>query len=161
MIREAGARDAAEVAAIWNKVIRDTAITFNSVEKTEAELVRLFIEKADQGHAFFVAEEDGAVLGFATYGQFRGGAGYARSMEHTIILGEAARGKGLGRALLSAVEDHARDGGAHSLIAGVSGENEAGIAFHTAMGYREAARVPEVGWKFERWMDLVLLQKLL
>jgi L-amino acid N-acyltransferase len=161
MIRPAAARDAAEVAKIWNAVIRDTAITFNSVEKTESELVRLFITKAEQGHGFFVVEEEGAILGFATYGQFRGGMGYARCMEHTIILGEAARGRGLGRALMEVVEDHARAGGAHSIFAGVSAENEPGVAFHSAMGYREVARLSEVGWKFDRWMDLVLLQKFL
>ncbi len=161
MIRPAAARDAAEVAKIWNKVIRDSAITFNSVEKTESELVRLFITKAEQGHGFFVAEEEGAVLGFATYGQFRGGAGYARTMEHTVILGDKARGRGLGRELMGVVEDHARDGGAHSIFAGVSAENEDGISFHAAMGYNEVARLSEVGWKFDRWIDLVLMQKLL
>ena len=161
MIRAAGAWDAPEIAGIWNPVIRDTAITFNAVEKTGDELVRFILDRADAGHATFVAEEDGRVTGFATYGQFRGGVGYSRSMEHTVMLAEGARGRGLGRALMAAVEDHARAQGAHSMIAGVSGENEAGIAFHAALGYAEVARVPEVGWKLERWLDLVLMQKML
>jgi L-amino acid N-acyltransferase YncA len=161
VIRPAEARDAEAVAAIWNPVIRDSAITFNAIEKDPDDLVRLFIEKRTLGHAFLVAEEAGALLGFASYGQFRAGVGYARSFEHTIILAPGARGRGLGRALIGAIEDHARAAGGHGLIAGVSGENEAGIAFHKAMGFAEVARVPEVGWKFERWMDLVLLQKFL
>lgn len=161
MIVEAGARHAGGIAEIWNPVIRTSAITFNPVEKSEAELVRLIVSRADAGHGFFVAEEGEAVLGFATYGQFRGGAGYARTMEHTVMIAEDARGKGLGRALMDALEGHARAQGVHSLFAGVSAENSDGIGFHAALGYEEVARLREVGWKFDRWMDLVLMQKVL
>lgn len=161
IIRAATERDAGAVAAIWNPVIRDTLITFNSVEKSEDELIRSFAEKAAAGHAFLVAEAAGELLGFATYGQFRGGAGYAHTMEHTVILAEAARGRGTGRALLQAIEAHARDGGAHSMFAGVSAANPAGIAFHAALGYAEAARLCQVGRKSGQWIDLVLMQKFL
>lgn len=161
MIIEAGARHAAGIAAIWNPVIRDSAITFNAQEKPENDLVRLIVTRADAGHGFFVAEEAGDVLGFATYAQFRGGIGYARAMEHTVMLAPDARGKGLGRALMEAIEAHARDRDAHSMIAGISGENEDGINFHKKMGYADVARITEVGWKFDRWLDLVLMQKFL
>lgn len=161
MIRPAVAGDAAGIAAIWNPIIRDTAITFNATEKPVAELEGLIVQKARAGHGFFVADVAGAVAGFATYGQFRGGVGYARAMEHTVLLGSEARGRGLGRALMAAVEDHARAGGAHALMAGISGENPAGVAFHARIGFREVARVPQVGWKFGRLMDLVLMQKFL
>lgn len=161
MIIEAGARHAKGILAVWNPVIRETAITFNALEKEENELVRMIVTRADAGHGFFVAEEEGQVLGFATYSQFRGGVGYARAMEHTVILGPEARGKGLGRQLMETLEEHARVRDVHSMIGGVSAENEDGIAFHTAIGYAEVARVPEVGWKFDRWMDLVLMQKFL
>ena len=161
MIRPARASDAAAVAAIWNPVIRDTAITFNPVPKAVSELEALIDEKARAGHGFFVAEAAGEVAGFASYGQFRAGAGYARAMEHTILLAPGARGRGLGRALMAALEAHARDGGAHVLMAGISGENPQGVAFHAWIGFREVARVPGVGWKFGRAMDLVLMQKLL
>lgn len=161
MIRPAGAWDATAIAEIWNPVIRESLITFNAEEKDPDDLVRFFTNRADQGHGTFVAEEAGRVLGFATYGQFRGGIGYARSMEHTIMLADEARGRGLGSALLEAVEGHARDRDAHSMIAGVSGANADGIAFHAARGYVEVARVPEVGWKHGHWLDLVLMQKIL
>lgn len=161
MIIEAGARHAHGIMAVWNPVIRETAITFNAAEKQENDLVRLIVSRADAGLGFFVAEEAGEVLGFATYGQFRAGVGYARAMEHTIILAPEARGKGLGKALMNRIEFHARDRGVHAMMAGVSAENEDGIAFHARLGYKELARVPEVGWKFDRWMDLVLMQKFL
>ncbi|WP_444668269.1 GNAT family N-acetyltransferase [Cereibacter changlensis] len=161
MIRPATDRDAAAILAIWNPVIRDTLVTFNSAEKTEAELCTLIAERNAAGHCFLLAEEAGEILGFASYGQFRGGIGYRLTMEHTILLGPAARGRGIGRALMTAVEDHARAAGAHSIFAGVSGGNPEGRAFHAAMGYREVAVLPEVGFKFGRLHDLVLMQKIL
>lgn len=157
MIRPARPEDAPAIAAIWNPVIRDTAITFESVEKTPADITTLIAARP----AFLVAEEAEGIAGFATYGQFRGGTGYDRTMEHTVILGPGARGRGLGRALMAAIEDHARAGGAHTIFAGVSADNAPGVAFHAALGYRTVARLPEVGWKFGRWMDLVLMQKTL
>ncbi|WP_212525364.1 GNAT family N-acetyltransferase [Actibacterium sp. MT2.3-13A] len=161
MIRPALPSDCAAIAAIWNPVIRDTLITFNAVEKTEDELRETLAVKARAGHPFLVAEEAGRVLGFATYGQFRGGVGYAHTMEHTIILAPGGWGRGLGRALMAAIEEEARARGAHSMIAGVSAANSAGVAFHAALGYATVAVLPEVGFKAGRWLDLVLMQKLL
>ncbi len=157
IIRPAQAGDAEAIALLWNPVVRETAVTFNSIEKTVAGLRKEIAAR----HAFLVAEDDGGLLGFATYGQFRGGVGYARTGEHTIILAPDARGRGVGRDLIGAVEDHAREGGFHSMFAGVSGENPGGVAFHERMGYAQVAVLPQVGWKFGRWMDLILLQKLL
>ena len=161
MIRAARAEDAAAIAAIWNAVIRDSAATFTTLEKTPEGLAQDIADKARAGHGFLVAESGGAISGFACYGQFRAGPGYARTMEHTIHLAPAAQGQGLGRALMTALCDHAAAAGAHSLCAGVSAENPAGVAFHRRIGFTEVARLPQVGFKFGRWMDLVLLQKFL
>ena len=161
MIRPATPADIPAVLAIWNPVIRDTLVTFNSVEKTETDLSALLAQKARDAHAFLVALHEGAVAGFAAYGPFRSGIGYRHTMEHTIILDHAARGRGLGRALMSGIEDHARDRGAHSMFAGVSAANPAGLAFHAALGYQHVARLPRVGNKFGEWLDLVLMQKFL
>lgn len=161
MIRAAGAEDVAAIAAIWNPVIRGTAITFNSVEKTTPALVALLEEKAALGHPFLLAEAAGEVVGFATYGAFRGGVGYRRIAEHTILLLPEAQGRGVGRQLMAALEEAALGQGIASLMAGVSGENTAGLAFHHALGFVEVGRIPQAGWKFGRWMDLVLMQKRL
>ncbi|HMO72543.1 MAG TPA: N-acetyltransferase family protein [Paracoccaceae bacterium] len=163
MIRPAGPGDAEGILAIWNPLIRDTAVTFNAVEKTAQEVAGMVATRqAALGNGFLVAEgAGGAIAGFATWSQFRGGVGYARTAEHTILLGPAARGRGLGRKLMAAAEEAAREEGIHSMFGGVSAENPAGVAFHAAMGYAEVARLREVGWKFGRWMDLVLMQKFL
>jgi len=157
-VRPALSEDAADVALLWNDVIRETLITFNSVEKTVSEIDALIAGDATR---VFVAEAKGRVVGFATYFQFRGGAGYARTMEHSIHLAAAARGQGLGRALMELVERDATDRGAHSLFAGVSGANPEGRAFHARMGFVHVATLPEVGYKWGRWLDLHLMQKRL
>ena len=155
-IRPARAEDAAAIAAIWNHYIRETVATFNSAEKAEEEVARSIAANP----CFLVAEGQG-VDGFATFFQFRGGVGYRHTMEHTILLRPGAEGRGHGRALVTALEAEARAQGAHSLFAGVSGENPDGVAFHAALGFETVARLPEVGFKYGRWMDLVLMQKRL
>jgi phosphinothricin acetyltransferase len=104
---------------------------------------------------------DGEVVGFATYFQFRGGVGYRHTLEHSIMLDARVRGLGLGRALMAAVEDHARAAGHHTLFAGVSGANPEGRAFHAAIGFRDVATLREVGFKNGQWLDLWLMQKML
>lgn len=161
-VRPAAGSDIPGLLALWNPQIRQTTITFSSEEKTAEGLAEMFAARRAAGCEFLVAEaDDGHLLGLATYAQFRAGNGYARSMEHTIVLAPEAWGRGIGRALMAAVEDHARGRGRHVMVAAVTGENAAGIAFHAALGYAEVGRMPEQGHKFGRWLDLVLMQKLL
>ncbi|MHA6267232.1 GNAT family N-acetyltransferase [uncultured Aliiroseovarius sp.] len=157
MIRPAKDADARDIRALWNLAIRDTLITFNSVEKSLDE-VRGAIHDYD---AFVVAESDGVVLGYAAFGPFRAGAGYAHTKEHSIMLAPDARGRGIGRALMRALEDEGRAQGVHSLIASVSGSNPDSTAFHVALGFAQVGIVPEAGRKFGRWHDLILMQKRL
>ncbi len=157
MIRPALATDAAAIRTLWNLAIRETLITFNSVEKSEAEVAALLSES----DACFVAERDGAVVGYASYGPFRSGVGYAHTREHSIMLAPAARGAGLGRALMAAIETHASAAGVHSLIAGISGSNPMGVPFHAALGFIHVGRIPQAGRKFDAWHDLILMQKFL
>lgn len=161
MIRPARAADAPAIATLLNHWIEKTAVTFNPVPKTPGEIVEMILAKSADGHAFLVAEDNGQILGQASYGQFRGGQGYRTCMEHSISLLPGTHGKGLGRALMTAIEDHARSTGAHQMIAGVSGENPKGQAFHARMGYRHIATIPQAGFKFGRYMNLVLMQKFL
>ena len=133
-IRPAEKRDAGAIAAIWNRNIRDTANTFTTAEKTRDGLAHDLEQRHAEGKVFLVAEDGGQIMGFATYFQFRGGPGYAHTAEHTVMVDEAANGQGVGRALMIALEDHARQAGMHSLIAGVSGENRAGAEFPPCAG---------------------------
>ena len=151
-------QDAATICAIANPFVHDTLVTFTTEErKPEAVAAAL----ADGSVVALLAEEGDKPLGFASFGVFRNGPGYAATREHTILLAPDGRARGVGRALMTALEDEARRAGVHVLVAGVSSANPAGIAFHRAVGFREVGRMPEVGRKFGQWLDLVLMQKIL
>lgn len=157
-VRQARESDASAIVRIWNIEIRTGVSTFNSQEKTVDEIIE---QIQTRGAAFQIAEHADVVIGFATYFPFRNGVGYAFSKEHTIYLDPSARGLGGGRALMKDLLQIAKADGVHSVLAGIGSENEAGVRFHAALGFDEVARVPEVGYKFGRWMDLILMQKLL
>lgn len=156
-IRAAIPDDAPRIEAIWSPQIRDTVVTFNALPKSAAEIAAMIAARP----CFLVLEGAGGVIGFASYDQFRGGVGYAHTMEHTIILAPAATGQGHGRRLMVDVLDHATAAGVHSMWAGVSGENAGAVVFHERLGFEHIAVLPEVGRKFDRWMDLILMQKRL
>lgn len=157
MIRPATPDDAAAIATIWNRIIRETTATFTTIEKAPAALA----EQIAAGTPWWVACVNDTVQGHATYGQFRGGPGYARSMEHSIHLSNSAQGQGLGRELMDRLETHARDHGVHVMVAGVSSDNPEGEAFHARLGYLHCGRVLQAGHKWGRYLDLVLMQKIL
>jgi L-amino acid N-acyltransferase YncA len=157
-IRAARREDAAQICALWNPLIETTATTFTTTLKTVDSVAA---DIAARGDAFIVAYSGDQLLGFSTYFPFRSGPGYARTKEHSINLSPEARGRGTGRALMQALEAQARADEIHALWAGISAENPAGVTFHRRVGFTEIARLPEVGYKFGRWMDLVLMQKRL
>jgi len=157
MIRPATLDDATQVRAVWDTMITDSTANFSEILKTEAEVVDAIRTRP----LLLVAEAEGRIMGFATYDQFRANSGYRFTMENTIALLPDAMGRGMGRALMTGIEDHARAAGAHSMIAGISARNEPGLAFHAALGYQTVAVVPQSGHKWGEWLDLVLMQKIL
>jgi phosphinothricin acetyltransferase len=161
IIRPAIDSDAPAIIALWNPQIRDTTITVSSEERTADDVRQMIASRRAAGTEFFVAEEQAGLLGLVTYRQFRPGNGYAHSMEHTIIIAPGAWGRGVGRALMTTLEDHARSMGGHTMVAVVTAENDRALAFHRALGYVDVGFLPEQGRKFDRWLDLVFLQKIL
>ena len=155
MIRAAMPGDAPQIAAIWNHAIRETTITFNPDEKPVAEVAAL------SATGCLVWAQDTRILGFARYFPFRGGAGYRFTCEHTIMLHPDGHGQGGGRRLMHALCADAKAEGMHTMFAGCSAENAGAVQFHAALGFEQVATLPEVGFKFGRWIDLVLMQKRL
>jgi phosphinothricin acetyltransferase len=156
MIRAANVGDAEAVAGLWNWMIRDTLATFTTEEKS-AEAVAALI--AGRPGAFFVAEEAAIVTGFATFGTFRAGPGYAATRELSIVIAPAAQGQGIGRALMSTLESAASAQGCRVLVAAISSANPQAVAYHAALGFRQTGLMPQVGRKNGQWLDLVLMQK--
>lgn len=151
MIRAGQPDDAEWIADIWNQIIRDTLITFTTQEKSVSDLQRVIAAAP-----VFLVDPP---FGFATFGPFRAGPGYADAVEHTLHLAESARGQGRGRVLLSALEDQAKTHGIRHLVAGVSSANETGLRFHRAAGFQDVGRMPRIAQKNGCRLDLVLMQK--
>ncbi len=160
-IRPADEADAEAIVEIWNHYIRETAVTFNSIEKTKDDVREIVLACRKDNLAFLVAKDCERLVGFCTYFQFRCGIGYAKTMEHTILMQPEVHGRGFGRALMQRLFNHAQAEGVKSLWAGVSAENPGGIAFHESIGFSNVVRLRRVGHKFDRWIDLILLQKIL
>ncbi len=161
VIRRATAADLDTILAIYNDAVLTSTASWDDEPVTFENRVA-WLEHHNTGrNGTFVAEVDGTVVGFAGYGTFRDKAGYSETVEHSVYLAAEARGRGLGTGLLSRLVDHARDHGLHVMIGGLSADNEASLRLHERLGFVEVARMPEVGRKFGRWLDLVMVQLLL
>ena len=108
-----------------------------------------------------VAREGGEVLGFGSFGEFRAWPGYRTTVEHSVHVSAAHRRRGVGSLLVRALIEDARALGFHVMIAGIDATNEASLALHRRLGFVEVGRFPEIARKFDRWLELVLLQLVL
>ena len=118
-------------------------------------------ERVGGGFPVLVAEHDGRVAGFGSYGHFRPHEGYLHTVEHSLYVLPAARGLGVGTALLEALLADASAAGRHVMIGGIEATNQVSIALHERAGFTPAAVLHQVGRKFGRWLDLLFMQKLL
>ncbi|MCX5517816.1 GNAT family N-acetyltransferase [Kaistia defluvii] len=160
-IRPATEADLPAILAIYNDAVVNTAAIWNDDIVDLDNRVAWFRTRTGQGFPVLVAAEDDRVLGYASYGDFRAFQGYRFTVENSIYVASAARGKGAGSALLAALVDAARAQGKHMMVAGIEAGNDVSLRLHAKQGFVETARMPELGFKFGRYLDLVFLQKTL
>ena len=160
-LRPAQPEDIPAVQAIYAHHVLHGLGTFEEIPPTQAEMANRCAAVVERGLPWLVAEE-GEVLGYAYAGPFRTRAAYRFTVEDSVYVADVARGKGIGRALLAAVISECEAMGLRQLI-GVIGDsgNAASIALHRACGFDLTAIIPDVGWKFERWVDVVWMQRAL
>ena len=153
--------DVSGIAEIYNDAVLHTTAIWNDQVVNE-ENRRLWIEeRTAQGFPILIAVENGDVLGYATFGQFRPHDGYRRTVENSIYVRGDQRRRGIAATLMAPLIAAARAYGAHTMIAAIEAENVASIRLHEHFDFREVGRLLEVGRKFDRWLDLVLMQKTL
>lgn len=163
-IRAARLEDVPAITEIQNELHDTTAIAWTDERHTVEGRTAWFRQKSSSGQPVLVADDGGAVVGFATYGDFRDTArwpGYRVTCELTIFVTESRWGSGIGRRLIEELCRLAAADGKHVIVAAIDGENEASIRFHERLGFVEVGRMPEIGTRFGRWLDLVLVQKRL
>lgn len=160
-IRSAEDADLPAILTIYNDaVVNTTAIWNDHLSDLEGRRV-WWQQRIADGFPVLAAERDGQCVGYATYGPFRPNDGYRQSRELSVYVSKSHRGNGIASALLQALEDYARAHDVHVLIGGIEAGNQASIALHAKHGFKQAAYLEQVGRKFERWLDLVLMQKIL
>ncbi len=146
--------------AIYDHFVRDTAVSFEYETPTEEEFTRRLREHIAV-YPWLVWEENGKVLGYAYAGRVFERAAYAWNAEISCYLAEHIQGKGVGRQLYAAIEDILSKQGVRKVYAIVTAANEPSVAFHKALGYREALTFSNVGFKHGKWYDVVWLEKQL
>jgi len=154
-LRGAEDSDVEAIQAIYAHHVLTGLGTFEEEPPTTAEMANRCAAILDRGLPWLVAEEGGLVLGYGYAGPFRSRAAYRYTVEDSVYVAEAARGRGIGKALLSALIRDCEAMGLRQMV-GVIGDsgNRASIALHRTLGFELKAVAPAVGWKFDRWVDV-------
>ncbi len=157
-------REAADLdglLAIYNEVIANSTAVFSDQPVTLEDRAD-WLRRPPRGRLPRAGRGDGSgVVAFGSFGDFRTWPGYRYTVEHSVHVRADRRGEGIGTAVLTALIERAAALGMHAMIAGVEAENAASIRLHERLGFSVVARLPEVAWKFDRWLDLVFLSLLL
>lgn len=158
ILREATAADLPRLAEIYNDILATTDAIWNDAPVDAENRAQWLAARRTQGYPVLVAEEEGRVLGYASFGDFRPFSGYRLTVEHSVHLAVEARGRGVGRVLMQALIEAAREAGKHVMVGAIGASNAASIALHEKLGFTHVGMMPEVGVRQGRWLDLVLMQ---
>ncbi len=153
-LRSATADDGPAVAAIYNHYIAHTVVTFETEPVEDAVMSERIAESLNEGLPYLVAAIDGKVGGFAYASKWKGRCAYRYSVESTVYLDPERTGGGIGTRLYEALIDEIREMGMHAIIGGISLPNDASVALHEKLGFAKVGQFSEVGYKFERWVDV-------
>ena len=154
MIRPARTSDAAAIATIYNHYILKTIVTFEENTVSVAEISERISEIFANELPMFVWEDDEVVLGYTYANKWKSRCAYRYALEATIYLDPTATGRGIGTQLYTALIAEIRKTKIHAIIAGVALPNGGSVALHEKLGFKKMGQFKEVGWKFERWIDV-------
>lgn len=158
-IRDAEDHDLSAVAAIYNDAVRHTTAIWNDSPVDVENRRQWWADRQRLGYPVLVAVDPAeAVVGYASFGDWRAFDGYRHTVEHSVYVRADQRGGGLGKALMQGLIDRARAMGKHVMVAGIEAGNTASIRLHERLGFEQVGLLPQVGTKFGRWLDLAFLQ---
>ncbi len=161
-IRDALAADIEGITAIYNHAVAHTNAIWIERQVDAANRAAWHADRLRQGYPVLVAVgEGGAVLGYASFGDWRPFDGYSHTVEHSIYVRHDVRGQGIGEALMLTLILRAKALGKHVMVGGIDSENVASIRLHKKLGFAEVGLLPQVGMKFGKWLDLAFLQLVL
>ena len=159
-LRLATVDDAEPLRVIYNREVVETANTFDLEPRTLSEQ-EAWITEREGAFGVVVAEIDSRIAGFASLSAYRPRAAYRTTVENSVYVAEWARGEGVGRVLMDELIDVATRRGFHTIVARIVGGHEASISLHHACGFQVVGTEREVGRKFGKWLDVVVMQRML
>lgn len=157
-VRHATESDVPAMLEIYNEIILNTTAVWHNEPHTLQMRQEWFALKTEQGYPVFVAEQNGVITGFSTIGPFRPWVGYRFTVENSVYVSAENRGNGIAKLLMPPIIEAAKQLKLHAIVAGIEASNEPSIALHNKFGFVEVAHFKEVGFKFNRWMDLKFLE---
>jgi phosphinothricin acetyltransferase len=160
-VRDAVEADLGGLLLIYNEVIENSTAVFSNQQVTLEDRAAWLAARQADGFPVLVATDADGVVAFGSFGAFRAWPGYRFTVEHSVHVRADRRGERIGAAVLAALIERATALGMHAMIAGVEAQNEASVRLHERFGFSVVARLPEVAWKFDRWLDLLFLHLLL
>ncbi|MBM4539642.1 GNAT family N-acetyltransferase [Rhodococcus hoagii] len=158
LIRDATTGDLPGILEIHNEAIANSTAIWDETLADLDERRRWLDARRANGFPVLVADVDGAVAGYASYGVWRAKSGYRYTVENSVYVHVDHHRRGIATALMTALIERARAGGIHVIVASVESSNTTSIALHERFGFRIVAQMPEVGRKFGRWLDMTYLQ---
>ncbi|NIE62279.1 GNAT family N-acetyltransferase [Burkholderia sp. Ax-1719] len=155
-------RHADAILEIFNDAIVNSTALYDYKPRDAQKMVAWFeAKRAGNFPVIGVEDESGTLLAFGSYGTFRAFPAFKYTMEHSVYVHKDHRGRGLGRVIMDAVIAAARENDVHALMGAIDATNAGSIALHERLGFRHVGTLPEVGFKFGRWLDLAFYQLLL
>jgi phosphinothricin acetyltransferase len=160
-VRLAGVGDAEAIRTIYNREVVGSTVTFDLVPRTLEEQVRWMEARAGVHAVLVAADTRGEVCGFGSLSPYRDRPAYSTTVEDSVYVDPAQQGRGVGKLLLTELVALATAHGFHSVMARIVGGHAASIALHAACGFETVGTEREIGRKFGRWLDVVVMQRLL
>ena len=159
IIRDARDPDLQAILAIYNDVVLTTTAIYDETISTLEQRRAWFDARRKQGLPVLVAEEAGEVVGFSSFGEWRGRWGYRYTVEHSVHVRADCRGRGYGRTLIEALFPRAASMNMHMMIGHIDSDAAASLRLHEKLGFERVGFYREVAHKFDRWLNLVAMQR--
>ena len=159
-VRDADTKDLAAIQAIYAYHVLTGTGTFEEVPPPLEDIAARFAANQAGGFAWLVARDASGILGYGYYGPFRTRAAYRYTVEDSVYIRDGVRGQGVGKALVKALLDRAQAQGFKQMLALIGdSENTASIGVHASLGFHHCGTMRKAGQKFDRWLDVVIMQK--
>lgn len=158
LLRDAVEADLAAIRDIYNHAVEHSTAIWNETLVDVDNRRQWWNARTAKAYPVLVAERDGKVAGYASYGDWRAFDGYRHTVEHSVYVDKDCRGFGIGEQLMRALIARAAAGNIHVMIAGIEAQNSASVRLHEKLGFRLVGTFSQVGTKFGRWLDLTCME---